>query len=285
MPMLRRLHTAAVLVLALALAGCGFPWQGAGAGGESPAAGVPDAGETPVAPVPAGDEVTLTLYFADHQVQHVIPEERQVTLSGGESVAEAAVRELLRGPEDPHLHPPFPEGTTVLSVQVVEQVAYVNFAEGIRIPGSASETMAVQGLTYTLTDLPGVERVQIQIGGRSDTTLGGHIELSEPLERGPILTHPILIDDERVAWLQAEADAGRQGWRRDAEAVVRFDARMAGFPAATEFTPMPAEGPHIAVFRAAGPGDDRLYQLELHRPSGDSEQGIWILVAVDPVEP
>ena len=49
--------------------------------------------------------------------------------------------------------------------------------------GSASEILAVSAIVYTLTEFPGVERVQIMIEGKKVATLYGHMDLSEPLGR------------------------------------------------------------------------------------------------------
>src|SRR5690606_30174124 len=113
---------------------------------------------------PISDEYTVVLYFADAQAQHVVPEQRRIEPGEGESLAAAAVRELLAGPEDPYLRSAFPDNARVTSVEVSDGVAYVNFAEGINIPGSTGETIAVRSLVYTLTDLDGVDKVQILVG-------------------------------------------------------------------------------------------------------------------------
>lgn len=279
---MKRFMTAMIVIAALALGGCGFPWsesgRGTGPGGETGAPG----DNVVVEPTPASDEVTVTLYFSDHQAQHAVPEERTISLTGNETIAEAAVRELLKGPEDPYLHPAFPENTRVLSVQVSDGVAHVNFEEGINIPGSAGETMAIRTLVYTLTDLEGIDRVQILIGGRGDVSLGGHIVLSGPTGRGEILDYPIFVDEDRVAWLQEEADAGRQAWRRDPLEVARFDGRMAGLTGDEEFVPVESGDDGIALYRVTV--DGVTYQLELLKAYRDNPGSIWVLTAVDRVE-
>lgn len=268
------LFLAIVTAMLLLLGGCGSLGMGSGQDNQD------NPGNEDRSPI--SDEYTVILYFADAQAQHVVPEQRRIEPGEGESLAAAAVRELLAGPEDPYLRSAFPDNARVTSVEVSDGVAYVNFAEGINIPGSTGETIAVRSLVYTLTDLDGVDKVQILVGGRSGASLGGHMVLDEPVERGPILDYPIFIDEQRVAWLQAEVDAGRQVWRRDPLAVVRFDGKMVGLTGKEDFVGVESNNPAIAVYSVTV--DDITYRLELSKADPKDPGSIWLLTAVRRVE-
>ena len=41
----------------------------------------------------------------------------------------------------------------------------------------------VNAIVATLTEVPGVKKVQILVEGQKITTLNGHLDLEEPLER------------------------------------------------------------------------------------------------------
>ena len=87
---------------------------------------------------------------------------------GTESTAELVVRELMAGPVDPYLHRTIPAGVQLLSVEVNEGIAYVNFSRELQenlAGGSASEMMMIESLLYSLTELEEVNKVQILIAG------------------------------------------------------------------------------------------------------------------------
>lgn len=177
--MTRRREAIAVglFCLVLAAAGC------------SPVLGrvLPDAGGdvTPVDPTPAAGEVTLTLYFPDRQAEYVLAETRSVTFKGN-SLAEAAVEALLGGPEAGYLWGALPQQARLLGVEVRDGVAYVNLSDSARVAGTAGERAAVLSLVLTLTELDGVDRVQVLIEGRTGVSLGGHFLWSEPIGREDI---------------------------------------------------------------------------------------------------
>lgn len=227
-------------------------------------------------------QATVTLYFSDGQAQHVIPEQRTVDL-GGMSQPEAVIRALLSGAEDPFLLRPLPEATALNSIEVRDGIATVDLSKAVRVQGSAAESIAVRAIVYTLTELAEVDRVQILIDGRSDASIGGHALLESPLDRGGILTWPILLDHDRIAWLQQEVDAGRQAWRRDPLAVARFDGRMAGFLGTESMENITAGGDATVRYRTEYGGQG--YQLSLEQPARTGVDGIWVLVAVDAVDP
>src|SRR5690606_1346757 len=79
----------ACLLPVLFAVACGSPAPGGAVSGPGPTqpdgssqapGSAPGAGEPDVDPTPATDQVTVTLYFADFQAQHVVPEQRTVAL-------------------------------------------------------------------------------------------------------------------------------------------------------------------------------------------------------------
>jgi len=80
----------------------------------------------------------------------------------------------------------FPPGTHVVSASVdgttaiVDLSADVNAAHG----GTTSEGGIFKALIWTMTSLPGIDRVQVTVAGKKVATLpGGSFELDEPLRR------------------------------------------------------------------------------------------------------
>ncbi len=139
-------------------------------------------------PEPAATTAELTLYFSDDQAMYLLPEKRKVAIGEGESIAEAVVRELIKGPSGAGLKRTIPPETSLLSLSVENGVAGVNFSRGIqdsRYGGSAGESMLIYSIVNSLTELPGINQVQILVEGKKIESLYGHIGIAEPLEPNP----------------------------------------------------------------------------------------------------
>ncbi len=137
---------------------------------------------------PAATTAELTLYFSDDQAMYLLPEQRKVTIGEGESIEEAVVRELIKGPSGAGLKRTIPPETSLLSLSTENGVAGVNFSKGIqdsRYGGSAGESMLIYSIVNSLTELPGINQVQILVEGKKIESLYGHIGAAEPLEPNP----------------------------------------------------------------------------------------------------
>jgi spore germination protein GerM len=105
----------------------------------------------------------------------------------GAQLADYAATQLLAGPSTARDSVVlFPEGT-VLNVTVQGDTAVVDITGPLakRYNGGAEDESALfKSLTYTLTEIPGIEKVQVTVGGRTRAALsGGHFELDQPLTR------------------------------------------------------------------------------------------------------
>ncbi|KUO52843.1 MAG: hypothetical protein APF76_14545 [Desulfitibacter sp. BRH_c19] len=230
-----------------------------------------------VEPDVATETAEVAIYFSDWQAQHVIPEFRELE-SGETNLAKRVVLEFLKGPEQPHLHRTFPEDTELIGVEIKEEIAYVNFKSGISIPGTAGEAAAIRSLFLTLTDLPGVEMVQVLVEGRSDVSFGGHYLLSEPWERPEIVTYPVFMDEERAKWLQDRAEDGFETWRFNPEEVAAKEGRMLGFSSETEFELIGIIQDTVptASVKAIHMGEE--YIIEMIQPLEKGEAGVWMII-------
>ena len=89
-----------------------------------------------------------------------------------------------------------PKGTKLFSpVKVAKQVAVVDlsreFIENFS-GGSTQEALTIDSIVYTLVDNSGgdVQKVQILVEGKTVETLGGHLELTDPIEADDALLMP-----------------------------------------------------------------------------------------------
>lgn len=134
-----------------------------------------------------GEETKIQLYFSDPDAMYMVP----VTYSVPKTVAviKTAVELLIQGPRQPGLKKTIPKGTKLIDVSLEKGIVYVNFSREIRDNhwgGSSGESATISSLVYTLTSLPGVEKVQILIEGKTGQSIAGHVILDAPFGRGSI---------------------------------------------------------------------------------------------------
>jgi spore germination protein GerM len=102
------------------------------------------------------------------------------------SVAFYATAQAVAGPAPDVTAIRFPSGTIARAVHVSGSTATVDLTGSIANPqsGSFAESAEFKALVWTLTALPGIAAVQVEIDGTRVPTLpGGHLELDEPLTR------------------------------------------------------------------------------------------------------
>jgi len=166
----------ATILVATALSGCSLLPFG------RPSAG----GEDPVPPGPGEGEVALVLYFADSQAMFLEPEERIVRAEEGRSYAELVVNELIAGPQVEGHGRTIPDGTRLLSLDIVDGVAYVNFSREIQTNhwgGSTGEMFTIMSVVNSLTEDPDITAVQFLVEGQRVESLVGHADTTVPIER------------------------------------------------------------------------------------------------------
>lgn len=142
-----------------------------------------EAPEPQTGPEPEQTKLKITLYFGDNQAMYLIPEEREV-VKRNQMLEEVVLNELIKGPRNPELVRTIPAGTRLLSVQVVDGIAYVNFSKEFQTRhwgGSAGETFTLYSVINSLAKLEGIQKVQFLLEGKKMATLAGHIETTEPM--------------------------------------------------------------------------------------------------------
>lgn len=134
-------------------------------------------------------DVEITLYYVNNEyvltgnesLDKLIPIKKIVNIKE-ESVEEAVVSELQVEPEDENLSTMLNK-LKVLSVNVEDSIAYVDFSEENLSGGSLEESFILQQLVYSLTELDGINAVQVLVNGNKVESLMGHISIEEPLTR------------------------------------------------------------------------------------------------------
>lgn len=127
----------------------------------------------------------VTLYFLKETQTAILLGTEKRRLFGGD-LPYLALTELLRGPSPGSgLRPVVPRDTTLNSVKIRGGVAYADFGGGLtRLNvGSEGEAVIVAAIVNTLTQFPGVSKVQILVNGARVESLAGHVDVSAPLAK------------------------------------------------------------------------------------------------------
>lgn len=128
--------------------------------------------------------VYFPLYLASgsyvYPVEYYVPET--------EDSPRAAIEALVAGlPDDGSFgFVPIPETTEVLGLTIEDGLCTVDFSEDILKVnvGSGGESALVNAIVWTLVQFPDIDKVSITVGGEPVETLAGHVDITEPLERG-----------------------------------------------------------------------------------------------------
>lgn len=180
----------AIFALAL-LAGCGSGATGKGTPDGSSSASVQSesapqaASSSSSSAEKKAQKLTIKVYYPDEQGMKLIADKRTVTLDQQEKYT-AAMESLLEGTTEKGQTNIIPKQAKLRSVKVENGTATVDFTGDLRKNfggGSTGETMLVGSIVDTLTEFPEVKKVQILIDGKKVESLGGHMDLSQPLTR------------------------------------------------------------------------------------------------------
>jgi len=98
------------------------------------------------------------------------------------------MEQLIEGPKRTSAHATIPSSTRLISVTVVNGVCYVNLGESFRNQsGTVTEDVLLYSIVNSLTELPGVTKVQLAINGNTEGMVRHTYELSKMYERDLVL--------------------------------------------------------------------------------------------------
>ncbi|NLX90446.1 MAG: hypothetical protein GXZ07_02460 [Firmicutes bacterium] len=129
---------------------------------------------------PAKDKATLYFMEVTDTQFKLGAEKREFTRQPD---AEGLIQELLKGPREGALKRIIPEGTRLLGLRIEKGVAFVDFSQDITAAnyGAETESVLVNSIVLTLTQLEEIEAVQIMVEGKIVDTLAGHVFTGKPL--------------------------------------------------------------------------------------------------------
>ncbi len=128
-------------------------------------------------------ETTLTLFFANKTGDKLLETSKKVYYKGTTSMERLVVEQMIEGPEDEG-YPTIPSSTKVLNVVVEDGVCYVNLNEAfLNAEYDVTAQVCIYSLVNSLSELTGVNKVQILINGETTKSFRDIISLENSLER------------------------------------------------------------------------------------------------------
>jgi len=102
-----------------------------------------------------------------------------------------------------------PAGTEVISLTVEDGLATVDFSAELlqQSYGALGEAMLLGSIVNTLTRLSHIDRVWILVEGEAPGSLGGHIEITEPLAYSPYAVLRVDLSDIAEHWAEGYIQA------------------------------------------------------------------------------
>lgn len=130
------------------------------------------------------EKVRLHLYFANEEGNKLIGVYRTVVYNSNISMDKMVVEELLKGPNGQSIYPAINPETRIISVTSKDGVCYVNFDKAfLTEPYAVRPEVAIYSLVDSLTELPGISKVQISIDGDTTASFLEQIPLQTVFER------------------------------------------------------------------------------------------------------
>ncbi|GAE87569.1 GerMN domain-containing protein [Acetivibrio straminisolvens] len=147
------------------------------------AAGVPQ-NTNPAVQNPA-EKKTITLYYSNSNADKVVAEKREVEISKNTQIEKIVFEELQKEPKTEGLYAVIPNGTKLLSASTEGGICTLDLSKEFvdNSPGgSAGELMTLYSIINTMTELPGIDKVQFLIEGQKrDVYI--HAVFNEPFKR------------------------------------------------------------------------------------------------------
>lgn len=126
------------------------------------------------------EEVTLTLYFANATGDQLIKVNRTMRYNTNISLEKLVVEQLVYGPVDQKgkenstlVFPTLNSEIKIISVNIKDGICYVNLNDKfLSLLNNVTADTAIYSLVNSLTELPGVLKVQLAVDGETEVKLG-----------------------------------------------------------------------------------------------------------------
>ncbi len=126
----------------------------------------------------------LTLYYASADGQRLIREKRTAYYSSNIALEKLVMEYLCESPQTAGAQSAIPSETKILNIAVSDRICYVNLDSNfLATMDNVSSQVSVYAIVNSLTELPGISKVQISVEGEVENVLLNGVQLSNLYER------------------------------------------------------------------------------------------------------
>lgn len=130
------------------------------------------------------DSVRILTYYPIKRGNNTIFLPRTKVVNKPQDLLKTAVEEYLKGPNSALISNPIPRGVNVIRVAQEDEIAVVNLSSEFTEYTSNNEKGIIDSLLLTVTEIEGIEKVQILIEGEP-------VVLPEGTDLGTVFTRPV----------------------------------------------------------------------------------------------
>ena len=127
----------------------------------------------------------VALYFADKDESKLVREMRSITITDQQPIEQYIINELIKGTDEKGLKSLLSDNTVLVSVNVEDNICYLNFKSGFLTDNSRDENhnrLVIYSIVNSLTELQTINRVQLYMDGKRVDNFGA-INLKDYLVR------------------------------------------------------------------------------------------------------
>ncbi|MBR5577460.1 MAG: GerMN domain-containing protein [Lachnospiraceae bacterium] len=135
------------------------------------------------------EEITLNLYFASVKGDRLIKVNRTLHYNTNIALEKLVVEQIIAGPLNSksyisEIYPTVNKDTKIISVSVKDGICYVNLSNPFLTPiNNITPDVMLYSLVNSLTELPGIVKVQLAVEGETKAVLGEKYHLTTLFER------------------------------------------------------------------------------------------------------
>lgn len=125
------------------------------------------------------------LYFADSTGKKLVCEKRTIKITDQQPIEQYIINELIKGTKDKKLKTLLSKKTVLVSVEVQENICYLNFKSNFLTDNSGTpehEKMVIYSIVNSLTELQMLARVQFYMDGKRVDNFGS-VKIDDYIER------------------------------------------------------------------------------------------------------
>lgn len=126
----------------------------------------------------------ITLYFANEEQSSLTPEARTIEVSN--NIEYHIVEQLISGPIKSSLRPTLLPDLKLKDANTIDGICYVDLSAEFlnrQLTGGELDSLTIYSIVNSLTELNGVQKVQIMVDSSTVTEIRGNYDLSMPIGR------------------------------------------------------------------------------------------------------